>query len=71
MISQMIYICYLLIGTLDWDDTLLKLKKSNYNGPITLELCYRYNYLKISSDEFYKIGYERGKKLQEIISNIC
>ena len=70
MIRLTIYIYCLLIGTLDWNDTLLKLKKSNYNGPITLELCYRYDYLNISSDEFYKIGYERGGKLQEIIDNI-
>ncbi len=43
-----------------------KLKECNYNGPITMELCYRYDYLKMSLDEFYKIGYERGIKLLEI-----
>ena len=54
-------------GTLDWQDTMRKLKESNYSGPITLELCYRYEYLNMSLDEFYKIGYESGIKLAELI----
>ena len=54
-------------GTLDWQDTMRKLKESNYSGPITLELCYRYEYLNMSLDEFYKLGYERGIKLAELI----
>ena len=37
------------------------------NGPLTLELCYRYDYLKMNLDEFYKIGYERGIKLLNIM----
>ncbi len=54
-------------GTLDWQDTMRKLKESNYSGPITLELCYRYEYLNMSLDEFYKLGYESGIKLAELI----
>lgn len=54
-------------GTLDWKNTINKLKECNYTGPITLELCYRYEYLKMSIDEFYKIGYERGIKLAEMM----
>ncbi len=57
-------------GTIDWDDVLQKLKQSNYNGPITLELCYRFDYLKDSVADFYKEGYRRGQKLEEIFNNI-
>ena len=53
-------------GTLDWEDTIRNLKKCNYSGPITMELCYRYDYLNMSIDDFYKKGYEIGKKLKEM-----
>ena len=53
-------------GTLDWKDTIEKLKYCNYTGPITLELCYRNDYLKMSVDEFYKKGYEIGEKLRDM-----
>ena len=39
------------------------LKIANYSGDMILELCYRNNYLDISSLEFYKKGYEAGNKL--------
>lgn len=42
------------------------LKKCNYCGPITMELCYRYDYLNIGIDNFYKKGYEIGQKLKEM-----
>ena len=54
-------------GTLNFKETLNKLKKCNYNGPITMELCYRKEYLNMSIDEFYKKGYEIGMKLSQII----
>lgn len=44
-----------------------KLQECNYNGSITMELCYRYDYLNLPLDEFYEIGYERGKKLANIL----
>ena len=53
-------------GTLDWKNVMDKLKECNYQGPITLELCYRYDYLKIPLDEFYKIGYDRGIQLSKL-----
>lgn len=53
-------------GTIDWKDALTKLKKNGYNGPMTMELCYRYDYLKESVEDFYKEGYERGKRLVEL-----
>ena len=53
-------------GTIDWRYVMNKLKECNYNGPITMELCYRYDYQKMSLEEFYKVGYERGIRLLEI-----
>ena len=56
-------------GTIDWTDVLLKLKENNYRGPITLELFYRNDYLNQTIEEFYKEGYDRGVKLEEIFDN--
>lgn len=56
-------------GTIDWKTVVNKLKECNYDGPVTLELCYRYDYLNISLDEFYKKGYELGNKLLELFDN--
>lgn len=53
-------------GTIKWKDTIEKLKQSNYKGPVTLELCYRYDYLNMSLEDFYKKGFEIGKKLAEM-----
>lgn len=53
-------------GTIDWEYVIRKLKQCNYQGPITLELCYRYHYLDMSLEEFYKKGYEIGEKLNNI-----
>ena len=52
-------------GTMDWKYVINKLKECNYNGTVTLELCYRYEYLNISLDDFYKKGYDVGIKLAE------
>ena len=51
-------------GTIDWKKLVENLKENNYNGPITMELCYRYEYLNMSIENFYKKGYEVGKKLE-------
>ena len=56
-------------GTIDWTHVITKLKENNYNGPITLELSYRYDYLNQSITDFYKEGYNRGLKLEEIYKN--
>ncbi|MBR3674379.1 MAG: sugar phosphate isomerase/epimerase [Clostridia bacterium] len=53
-------------GTLDWEETIKNLKECNYDGPVTLELCYRNEYLDMSIEDFYKKGYEVGEKLKEI-----
>lgn len=55
-------------GTINWSYVIKKLKECNYNGPITLELCYRYDYLNMSLDDFYKEGFNRGQKLQNIFT---
>ena len=53
-------------GNIDWKNVIKKLKDSNYSGPITLELCYRREYLNITPEEFYKRAYELGKKLSKM-----
>lgn len=53
-------------GTIDWEYVIRKSKQCNYQGPITLELCYRYHYLDMSLEEFYKKGYEIGEKLNNM-----
>lgn len=53
-------------GTLNWSNVVKNLKECNYSGPITLELCYRYEYLKMGINEFYKKGYEVGNKIKEM-----
>ena len=53
-------------GTLDWEETIKNLKECNYDGPVTLELCYRNEYLDMSIEDFYRKGYEVGEKLKEI-----
>lgn len=50
-------------GTLDWGKLATNLKKANYNGPITLESCYRFDYLNMPVDDFYKLSLERAKKI--------
>lgn len=57
-------------GTIDWKEVIRKLKESNYEGPVTLELCYRYHYLNNSIEEFYKQGYFIGKKLAEMFEKL-
>lgn len=56
-------------GTINWKYVIDKLKECNYNGPITLELCYRYDYLNMTLDDFYKEGFNRGKRLQNMFTN--
>lgn len=54
-------------GTIDWARYLKALKENGYQGPITLELCYRYDYLKQSLEDFYKKGYQVAEKLSKMI----
>ena len=43
-----------------------KLVDCNYGGPVTLELCYRNDYLKEDVKSFYKEGYTRGEKVKAL-----
>ena len=54
-------------GEMDWHFVLNKLKQCNYSGPIVLESCYRYEYLKMTIDEFYKQSFNRAQQLADII----
>ena len=56
-------------GTINWEKLIKELKDNNYNGPITMELCYRYDYLNMGLDAFYKKGYEVGEKLQSMFDD--
>lgn len=56
-------------GNLDWKNVIKKLKECNYHGPITLELCYRYEYLKMGIEEFYQKGYAVGEKLRSMFES--
>lgn len=53
-------------GTLNWKNVVKNLAENNYNGPITMELCYRYEYLEMGIEDFYKKGYEVGEKLKKM-----
>lgn len=57
-------------GSVDWDKTFKILDDLNYDGPITMELCYRNEYEKISIDDYYTEGYKRGTELMKIRSEI-
>ena len=54
-------------GTIDWMWVVKNLKDCNYQGPVTLELCYRYHYLEMDPVDFYKKGYETGVKLSKMM----
>lgn len=56
-------------GTIDWEHVVRELKNCNYDGPITLELCYRNDYLNMSLEEFYKKGYEIGERIATMFEN--
>ena len=57
-------------GTLDWNSVIENLIDSNYQGPITMELCYRYDYLELGVEKFYKKGYEVGCKLKRMFEEV-
>lgn len=54
-------------GTVNWEHVMGKLKECHYEAPVTLELCYRYDYLNMSIEEFYRKGYEVGQKLAKML----
>lgn len=54
-------------GNLDWNKVVKMLEEVNYDGPITMELCYRNDYLNMPIEEFYKEGYKRGERIGNIV----
>lgn len=50
-------------GTINWVNLAKNLKKANYTGPVTLESCYRRNYLNMTIEDFYKLSLERAKRI--------
>lgn len=56
-------------GNNDWDNIINILNTYNYNEYITMEQCYRKEYLNISVEEFYKKSFEVGKKLYSMKEN--
>lgn len=57
-------------GTIDWEETMNNLKKANFNGHITLESVYRYEYLNLTPPEFYKKSYKVANKLANMYKKI-
>ena len=57
-------------GNINWKYVINKLKENNYNGPATLELAYRNNYMNMSLESFYREAYDRGIMLKNIYRNI-
>lgn len=53
-------------GTINWESIVAKLKECNYKGPITLELKYKYDYLKLELNDFYEQAYNRAVKLAKM-----
>ena len=56
-------------GTIDWNNVVSKLRECNYNGPVTLELSYRNEYLEVDVENFYKRGYSTGETLRKMFEN--
>ncbi|MDE5830687.1 MAG: sugar phosphate isomerase/epimerase, partial [Clostridia bacterium] len=54
-------------GTIDWKKVVTNLKRANYKGAVTLEPTYRYDYLNLELEEFYKKGRDIGMKLAEMV----
>ena len=51
-------------GTINWDWLMGCLKDANYKGPVTLESCYRNDYLNMSLEQFYNESYKRAQKIK-------
>lgn len=55
-------------GTIDWKWLTTQLKECGYTGPVTLELVYQNDYVNEDLIEFYRRGYEAGKKLAALMN---
>lgn len=51
-------------GTIDWEDLTANLSNANYMGPVILESCYRYDYLDMPIEDFYKLSLEKARQIE-------
>lgn len=55
-------------ATVPWERIMPRLKNAGYSGPVTMESCYRNEYLEnMSVDDFYKEAFERGEKIARLL----
>lgn len=54
-------------GTINWLKIMKELKENNYDGPVTLEICYHDKYLNNNPIDFYKTGYQLGEKIRDLL----
>ena len=52
-------------GNIDWAELGKKLDEAGYNGPVTLESCYRYFYKKDNIYDFYAQSLDRAKEMAQ------
>lgn len=57
-------------GTIDWLSLLKLLKKSNFNGDITLESVYRDVYFELMPLDFYRKSYDIANKLARMYEEL-
>ncbi len=56
-------------GTVNWDKVVKQMLSLNYNGYVTLECGYCDYYSNISIEQYYRLAYERGKRLINLITH--
>lgn len=57
-------------GTIDWKKLVSNLNSAGYDGVVTLENCYRYDYLNMSLFDFYKLSLEKAKEIYKMADKI-
>lgn len=57
-------------GTINWEETMYNIKQANFDGYITLESVYRYEYLNLTPLEFYQKSYDVANKLANMYENL-
>jgi sugar phosphate isomerase/epimerase len=57
-------------GTIDWNHIIKTLKDNGYQGPVTLELIYDDKYFNFTPEQFYKKGYDIGKKISQMFDEL-
>lgn len=55
-------------GTVNFEDAIKKIKDMNYNGYVIIESGYSNYYNNLSIEDYYKLAYERGLKVNEMFS---